>query len=417
MKDALKNPEIMKVLQLNFIFGLIFMLVLYIFVNKVSVNANSELIQNDGAIMETLIEAHPEIKNDIISAFTRENTSTVNVKKGIELSKQYGFDDSKYNLNETLNVFHSKLIYITLIIFAFYFIFSVALIITQFRKVFFKINEVYKGAEKIMNGNYSLRLNDYTEGELGKLSASFNRMSSIIENTLNTLKGEKIFLKNMMQDISHQLKTPLSSLKIFNELLLNQSVKDEKTVNEFLYESKKQLDKMEWLIINLLKMARLDAGAIDFKNENKSIEETIDESIRLLKPMYVLKNQEVSVNSTDKSYFKHDKKWLIEAFSNIIKNCIEHTEEYGQIKIEIYKSPIMVKVTIEDNGGGISKEDLPHIFERFYKGKGVYNKNSTGIGLSMAKSIIENQGGFITVKSIIGQGTKFSIVFLYDEQK
>ncbi|KHD37774.1 histidine kinase [Clostridium acetobutylicum] len=416
MKDILKNPEIMKVLQLNFIVAVIFSLVLYIFLDRMAINANNGLIKTNGAAMETLIEAHPDMKDEVVRAFTKKPTKEM-LEKGIELSNQYGFDQSEYNLNISLKTFHNQLIILTFAVFILYFLFNVLLISSQFGSVFMKINEVHEGAQKIINGNYSLRLNDYREGELGKLSASFNRMSSIIENTLNNLKEEKIFLKNMMQDISHQLKTPLSSLKIFNELLLNQNIKDEDTMNEFLHESKKQLDKMEWLIINLLKMARLDAGAIDFKNEKRSIEETVCESISLLKPMYTLKNQKVSVESTDKAYFKHDKKWLLEAFSNIIKNCIEHTGDNGEIKIYVYRSPIMVKVTIEDNGSGISKDDLPHIFERFYKGKGVYNKSSTGIGLSMAKSIIENQGGFITVKSAVGAGTIFNIVFLYEQQK
>lgn len=415
MRKAFRNPEIAKTVELNIIVTIVFALILYAFANMMLRQVNGELISNNGAAAETLIKSHPEMKDEIIAAFTKKH-DTVTVESGIELLRQYGIEKDTYGLNDSLIRFHDSFITLTLMLFILFVICHMIISLRQFNSIFTKINEVYNGAEKIIKGEYSLRLGEYRDGELGKLSTSFNKMSSIIENTFDTLKKEKGFLKNTMQDISHQLKTPLSSLKIFNELLLNQSVKDEKTLNEFLHESQKQLDKMEWLIINLLKMAKLDAGAIEFKNRNSSIEETINESVNLLKPMYTVKNQKMIVESSDKAYFAHDRKWLIEAFGNIIKNCIEHTDDEGKIKITIYNSPIMVKVSIGDNGAGISKEDLPHIFERFYKGKGVYNKNSTGIGLSLAKSIIENQGGFITVKSVIGVGTTFNIVFLYDKE-
>ncbi|PJI07900.1 MULTISPECIES: sensor histidine kinase [Clostridium] len=416
MRKAFRNPEIAKNVELNIIVTIVCALILYVFSTMMLRQVNGELISSNGAAIETLIKSHPEMKNEIITDFTQKYDKGT-IESGIGMLKQYGIEKNTYDLNDSLSRFHDSFITLTLMIFILFVIFHMIISLRQFNSIFTKINEVYNGAEKIIKGEYSLRLSEYRDGELGKLSTSFNKMSSIIENTFDTLKKEKGFLKNTMQDISHQLKTPLSSLKIFNELLLNQSVKDEKTLNEFLHESQKQLDKMEWLIINLLKMAKLDAGAIEFRNRDSSIEETIDESVKLLRPMYTVKNQKMIVESSDKAYFAHDRKWLIEAFSNIIKNCIEHTDDEGKIKITIYNSPIMVKVTIGDNGAGISKEDLPHIFERFYKGKGVYNKNSTGIGLSLAKSIIENQGGFITVKSVIGVGTTFNIVFLYDKEK
>lgn len=415
MRKAFRNPEIAKTVELNIMVTIVFALILYAFANMMLRQVNGELISNNGAAAETLIKSHPEIKDEIIAAFTKKH-DTGTVESGIELLRQYGIEKNTYCLNDSLNRFHDSFITLTLMLFILFVICHMIISLRQFNSIFTKINEVYNGAEKIIKGEYSLRLGEYRDGELGKLSTSFNKMSSIIENTFDTLKKEKGFLKNTMQDISHQLKTPLSSLKIFNELLLNQSVKDKKTLNEFLHESQRQLDKMEWLIINLLKMAKLDAGAIEFKNIDSSMEETINESVNLLKPMYTVKNQKMIVESSDKSYFSHDRRWLIEAFSNIIKNCIEHTDDGGKIRITIYNSPIMVKVSIADNGGGISQKDLPHIFERFYKGKGVYNKNSTGIGLSLAKSIIENQGGFITVKSVIGVGTTFNIVFLYDKE-
>lgn len=405
------NLEVKKMLILVSTAALFFSAVFLIMTDSVSITANKELIRSNGASMEILIEKHPDMKEEIIRAFTKEPSKDV-VRKGEKIARQYGFDENLYTLNKSLDKFHSRLLIINLIFMIAITILIIAICLKQFSVVFSKITEVCTGAEKIISGNYSFRMNEYGEGKLGKLSSSFNKMSSIVENSMTNLNKEKEFLKDTMQNISHQLKTPLASLKIFNELSLENKIDNEDMMKDILNQSKRQLDKMEWLIISLLNLAKIDSGTMAFNNRNSSIKETLEECIESLASIYKIKHQSLTLESSGEAFLFHDKRWLVEAFSNIIKNSIENTGNNGEVKIYIQESPILVKVTIKDNGQGISKENLPHIFERFYKCTGTYNRESTGIGLSLSKSIIESQKGFIAVKSEVGVGTTFEITFL-----
>jgi signal transduction histidine kinase len=170
---------------------------------------------------------------------------------------------------------------------------------------------------------------------------------------------------------------------------------------------------MEWLIKSLLKMARIEAGAIEFKKEEVSMLKTIEKGVEHLRSRAEDKGQLLEIKDPDGDIvFLHDSNWVAEAISNMVKNAIDHTDPGGRIEIGISETPIMVRVTIADNGEGIAEEDLPHIFERFYKGKNNIHGSGTGIGLALAKVIIENHQGRIAVKSEGGVGTIFTITFL-----
>lgn len=368
-------------------------------------------IKNNSAIVGSIINKYPELKEEIIPLVTKGITEK-DKEIGIKTLSRYGYNE---NLNieflpELKNDLTKTKIYIW-IISLFMFIVLFYLNYIQYSSIYKDISKITLGSKYMLENNYDKHLYTNREGEFSKLFNTFSNMRDIIRNNILDLKKEKTFLVNLLSDISHQLKTPLSSLIVFNEIIMSKDI-NEKEKNIFLLKSKNQLERMEWLIKSLLKLAKLDSGAIIFKKENNCLNDTIKESIETLSTKSLKNNVEIIFNGRNKIKMNHDKEWLTEAFINLIKNGIEHTDKGGYINISIVDSPIYYKVIIEDNGEGIYEEDLPNIFKRFYKGKRSKKSDSVGIGLALSKSIIEGQGGFIEVESERGYGTKFSILFL-----
>ncbi len=262
---------------------------------------------------------------------------------------------------------------------------------------------------KVYSGEYSLDLRDNMEGELSILKNEIYKVTLILMKQSELLKTEKEQLADAISDISHQLKTPLTSMMVMTDLLNDENLSVMKR-KEFTKNLEYQLTRMEWLLTVLLKLAKIDAGTIKFKKEVIRVTELIKISIEpLLIPME-LKEQVLIVKGDSSVSMIGDFKWLSEAVLNIVKNCMEHTPCGGEITIGYQDNPIYTEIIISDNGSGIEKEDLPYIFKRFYKGKNS-GDDSVGIGLAMAYSIITCQGGDISVTSKIDKGTNFSIKF------
>ena len=326
----------------------------------------------------------------------------------------------KYNYNENLDIgdipliraSSKKLLYNIVIINITFFTIMFFIIIFDYKKILSKINIISNGVEKVLEGEYDMMLEGGDEGEFSILYNQLNLLVNRLIENMEKLKKEKEFLKNIVSDISHQLKTPLSSIIMLNELMISKEDMDEETKVKFLNKTSEQLTRMEWLIVNLLKIARIEAGAINYKIKNQPVIITINKAISPLKESANKKNQNIIIEEEGKVYLNHDSDWMTEAIGNIIKNAIEHTKDYGTISIEIKESPLLVNIVIRDNGAGIKKEELPYIFERFYKGKNEVKPISIGIGLTLSKSIIESNGGSISVKSTEGEGTEFTITFL-----
>jgi signal transduction histidine kinase len=233
-------------------------------------------------------------------------------------------------------------------------------------------------------------------------------MANRLENSLSVLKREKVFLRNMISDISHQLKTPLSSLIVINDLLLEDKNMDLNMKQNFLEKERTQLERMEWLTINLLKVARIEAGAIEFKKEKVLLKDILNIALSALN--HRLENQVLEIEGDENAIFYGDKEWTGEALINIIKNAIEHNR--GKINISLEETPLFSSIIVRDNGEGIDEKHLPHIFERFYKVSSEVKPESIGIGLNLAKLIVESQGGTISVKSKKNEGTEFTMTFL-----
>ncbi len=262
---------------------------------------------------------------------------------------------------------------------------------------------------RIYSGDYSLDIRDNKEGELSLLKNEIYKMTLILSKQTELLKTEKEQLANAISDISHQLKTPLTSMMVMTDLLNSDSLDTNKR-KEFMKNLEHQLQRMDWLLSSLLKISKIDAGTIHFKKDPINVEELIKQAMKpLLIPME-LKEQKLIIEGDPSTSYYGDLNWTAEAVINIMKNCIEHTEMGGEIKVLYQENPIYTEIVISDNGKGINKEDIPFIFKRFYKGKNA-SEDSVGIGLAMAKSIISSQNGDISVISQLNKGTSFSIKF------
>lgn len=278
-------------------------------------------------------------------------------------------------------------------------------------RIFKKINKVNKVANQVIthknDPDFELSFSSYEEGDIGILMDNFSEMVRILKESIETQQNEKIFLKDLINDIFHQLKTPLSSLVVFHDILMKDET-DAKTRRKILMESEKQLNRIQWLIISMLKLARIEAGAVQFQKEEHSLYQTIAGAVASLNDKIEEKGHLVTVECDENLMLSHDKEWLQEALINVIKNAVEYTKEQGKIQIRVEKNPLATVITITDNGIGIGEEQLGKIFTRFYRVQNEVNPNSVGLGLAITKSIVEGQGGKIRVESDTKEGSSFT---------
>lgn len=275
------------------------------------------------------------------------------------------------------------------------------------KKRYKKIADLNNYLSLVCAGNYLIDIKDNTEGELSILKNNLYKVIVLLRSKNELLEKDKIYLADSLADISHQLKTPLTSLMVMVDLLKNEKNIDKQ--KEFISIIEIQISKIKWLVENLLKLSKLDAGTIKFKKEKIDVLSVITKSLSPFLVQMEMKNISLETTINDFS-FTGDLNWTSEAVENIIKNCIEHTDDNGKLNIETGVTNIYSYIKITDNGCGIKKKDLPHIFERFYQGENS-SKESVGIGLALAKTIIDNQGGSIEVTSEENVGTEFIIKF------
>ena len=271
-----------------------------------------------------------------------------------------------------------------------------------------KIKNLSTYMNNILNNNYSLDIRDYEEGDLSNLKNDIYKMTVKLKEQSDSSQKEKKYLEEVLSDISHQLKTPLTSMYVINDVLLSDKKIDDSKKQEFLIKNRKELERIEWLVTSLLKMSRLDSGSEKIIPKETKLDDLIRKTVTPLEIPIELKNQHLVLDYDKNIKLNIDLNWTTEALINILKNAHEHTKENGTIQIKVKDTVIYTEIEIIDTGEGISTTDLPHIFERFYKGK--TNKESIGIGLNMAKKIINLEKGDIKVISN-SNGTTFNIKF------
>ena len=270
-----------------------------------------------------------------------------------------------------------------------------------------EIENINHTLDRVLAGDNDLEVWDNKEGELSVLKSNIYKATSILITQREKLKKEKVFLADAIADISHQLKTPLTSMMVMNDLLQNEENEDKR--KEFIGTQQTQLERMNWLIQTLLKISKLDTETITFKEEDVDAVMLVKESVDPFLVAMDLKGI-TFVNNTKDIKIKCDLNWTKEAVGNIVKNCIEHMTEGGILTISTTETNIYNSITISDTGSGIDPEDLPHIFERFYRGKKA-SSESVGIGLALSDTIVGKQRGEIKVESTPGKGSIFEMRF------
>lgn len=403
--NLLKRKTLIKVLLTNIVIVLLFIIIFVVVIkmqNKVYSKIVNEKI-ND--IINNVMEKYPEVKEeDILKIINNRDDSSENILE------KYGYDDELSYIKELRENINKNLINTAVLIG----IFGIASLSIFMRYVLIQekeLKEINEYIKEVNNKNYSLKIEDNKDGELSRLRNELYKTTVILREAAENSEEEKEKLGIAIADISHQLKTPLTSIRIMLDNISDNPDMLQEIREDFIQDISKQVEHMSSLVISLLKIAKFDAGTIKMENEEIDAKKLIDSVINNLAILIEIKEIEVITKIDEKAIFIADYKWQQEALTNILKNAIEHSQPKSNIYIIVENTSIFLKIKIKDEGQGIAQKDLKHIFERFYKAKNC-NEDSIGIGLSLAKTIIEQNNGYIKATSKVGKGTLFEIKYI-----
>lgn len=403
--NLLKRKTLIKVLLTNIVIVLLFIIIFVVVIkmqNKVYSKIVNEKI-ND--IINNVMEKYPEVKEeDILKIINNRDDSSENILE------KYGYDDELSYIKELRENINKNLINTAVLIG----IFGIASLSIFMRYVLIQekeLKEINEYIKEVNNKNYSLKIDDNKDGELSRLRNELYKTTVILREAAENSEEEKEKLSIAIADISHQLKTPLTSIRIMLDNISDNPDMPQEIREDFIQDISKQVEHMSSLVISLLKTAKFDAGTIKMENEEIDAKKLIDSVINNLAILIEIKEIEVITKIDEKAIFIADYKWQQEALTNILKNAIEHSQPKSNIYIIVENTSIFLKIKIKDEGQGIEQKDLKHIFERFYRAKNC-NEDSIGIGLSLAKTIIEQNNGYIKATSEVGKGTLFEIKYI-----
>lgn len=403
--NLLKRKTLIKVLLTNIVIVLLFIIIFVVVIkmqNKVYSKIVNEKI-ND--IINNVMEKYPEVKEeDILKIINNRDDSSENILE------KYGYDDELSYIKELRENINKNLINTAVLIG----IFGIASLSIFMRYVLIQekeLKEINEYIKEVNNKNYSLKIEDNKDGELSRLRNELYKTTVILREAAENSEEKKEKLSIAIADISHQLKTPLTSIRIMLDNISDNPDMPQEIREDFIQDISKQVEHMSSLVISLLKTAKFDAGTIKMENEEIDAKKLIDSVINNLAILIEIKEIEVITKIDEKAIFIADYKWQQEALTNILKNAIEHSQPKSNIYIIVENTSIFLKIKIKDEGQGIEQKDLKHIFERFYRAKNC-NEDSIGIGLSLAKTIIEQNNGYIKATSEVGKGTLFEIKYI-----
>ena len=357
------------------------------------------------SLVNLLDKEYPDIdRNELISILNSDD------KVSEDIFSRYGIDIQ----NESIIIENDRLFSGFIIVYNILFIglaLSIILLYLKHEKDQNKeIKKIARCIEEINKKNYSINIDENSEDELSILKNELYKITIMLKEDAENSKKDKLKLKDSLSDISHQLKTPLTSINIMLDNILDNPEMDNNTKEKFIQNIKREITNISSLVGEILKLSKFDASVIKFEEQQVFINDLVKSAISNVEMMAELKNINIEVNNRDNIKLVCDAKWQIEAITNVLKNCIEHSKDDSTITIDIDSNKIYKQITIKDNGEGIDEKDLPHIFERFYKGKNS-SKDSVGIGLALAKTIIEKDNGSIKVDSKKGKQTTFVIKY------
>ena len=371
-------------------------------------NLNKSMVSKTNSIVENIIlkieEKYPDISQEEIIEVLKNNTNYSNTN----ILAKYGINDDisiLSSMNQYKNI--SIIMVVAILIVSNLVIMIIILIYLKERKR--KIDNLITYIDNIQSKKYLLDVEDNSEDELNSLKNELYKLTVMLKEKADDSKAQREDMYRLLSDISHQLKTPLTSIQILLDNLNESKNMDEKTRKKFIIEITKKIESMNWLIIALLKLSKLDANAVEFKKEKIDVSNMIENVVENLSIMAEIRDIQVMFDNKDIVYIQADYNWYKEAISNILKNAIEHARH--NVTIKASENKVYTQIEIKDDGMGINKKDMKHIFDRFYKSQNS-DENSIGIGLSLSKSIIEAQNGHIYVDSKDGEYTKFIIRYI-----
>lgn len=374
---------------------------------KVTITANKKIADIIGIMMQQ----EPEIDTRKIIEILNSQQNSEEYQEGQAELEKYGIDINETNSILLVQKQMKQNLISNIILIIIFNILWMIITFTYLKKRDRKIKQITEYINEIKNRKYDLDINENSEDELSNLKNELYKITVMLREESEISKKDKENIKMSVEDISHQLKTPLTSITIMLDNLKDNPNMDENTKQKFIFEISKQVDWINWLVISMLKLSKLDANVVQFYEEKINLKRFIDEIIKNLEIPIEIKNQQIVIEGNENASFIGDYKWQQEAVTNIIKNCIEHNKDNGNIFIKYEENTLFAKIIVRDEGEGISREDLKHIFERFYKGKNS-SENSVGIGLALAKNIIEKNNGMISCKSELDKGTEFVIKYM-----
>lgn len=361
-------------------------------------------------IMENVINQYPDLDMEEIAIILNKSYSELESSTTSEefdsILRKNGITDNTFYIKDMSDIRNVNIIVSTLIIGVMSVLFIICFYI-YLRRRKNAIVQLQDYMDKISRGNYELEINDNSEDELSSLKNSLYKIMVYMKEQADSARIKKVMLAQSVSDISHQLKTPLTSTQILLDNLNDNPDMEYATRKKFIYEALNQVNGMSWMIVTMLKLSRIDAGVVEFNNENISINKIIEEAVGNLEVIAEIKNVNIEKNIDNRNedelnksdiYIKGDYNWNREALQNIIKNAIEHSRHKGTVKINITDNDVYTAVYITNRGDKLSDQRQKQIFERYYS-EAKYEDNSMGIGLPLAKAVIEKQGGYISVES------------------
>lgn len=408
MIELLKREPIIRRIFLIAIIGVILIFGAFsIFQYKNLKNIYLEQQNINKRIVGKLVNKYPQSESDIVKSVYSESEEYENI--GQKILKKYGYDEN-YNMIRNIN-FQQHLKYFlvnNLIVFVVVIILIMLILSNLMKYVFSKLKIISKNIEDIIHNKYEIEDDFKEEGVLNIIHSDLNKLSRSLNLKIKNINKEKESIKELVTDISHQLKTPLASLNLYNSLLLEEELDEEDRI-EFLTTNKMSINKLHNLIDSLVNTSRLEASMINIKKEDKSIKQTLTKAIDSVKAKANLKNIKISVTDFEDKIILHDSKWTEESIFNILENGVKYTHDNGKIEVSLQETINFIRIDIKDNGIGIDKSEFNNIFKRFYRSEKVEEVEGSGVGLYLSRKIIESQGGNIIVSSKIGQGSKFSL--------
>ena len=409
----LRKSEFKKII-ISALIILIISIISILTINKIQYKKYTNMINNKiveiiSNVQELADKEDIEIDDQEIIEILRKKS---NGTQGTKLLESYGYNGEYVYINQLNDEMKMTQIYEIILIIAI-FILTITIWTLYTIKQNKKIHEIDMYLKKVNSGDYTLKIEENSEDELSKLRNELYKTTVLLREAAENSKKENINLSNSLADISHQLKTPLTSIRIMIDNIYDNPDMDEETKMDFIKSINNQIEWISSLVVSLLKLAKFDAGTIVMNDENVNIIELINNVKDNLSIILELKEIDIILeyDHSKPIIVSIDYTWQLEALTNIIKNAIEHSKNNSKIHIKIEDSSVFTKIIIADEGEGISKIDLPHIFQRFYKSERS-SENSIGIGLSLAKTIIEKDNGYINVKSEEGKGTTFYIKYM-----